>query len=177
MVPSYPEGDIELVAKWVVSLDSKMQKNQINKALLKKYQQALDSVDRTSNQPDLPNNYKFLFYELQGLIYEAKGKHKKADQFIKDAVVLKGDDELLSRWGREIAQNLTPEHHFVNPLLTLVQFVLVAVWIGLLLKSQNVIWGLPDGFGSADEINAVGLAIVTLVPAIGIQAFKIHSTY
>ncbi len=59
-----------------------------------------------------------------------------------------------------------------NKLLTAIQIALVLAWVLLTWKVEPVAWKIPTGFITIDQIWGLGIAILTLVPAISLQKFK-----
>lgn len=63
-----------------------------------------------------------------------------------------------------------------NKIITMMQIVLVIAWITLTWKVEPIAWNIPTGFINLDQIWALIMAIITIVPAFVLQNYKSESS-
>lgn len=102
------QKDFQTLQKAIHSIEHKADTSQLKESEIAKYQHFLDRLARKYQNDESLGTQRFMLYELQAMIWQARGDNEHAVSFLQEASSVKGPGEsFISNAGRSWA--LQPE--------------------------------------------------------------------
>lgn len=96
------QKDFQTLERAIHTIEHKADIGQLNDDEIAKYQHFLDRLADKYQEDDTVGSQKFMLYELQAMIWQARGDNDQAVKFLHEAESVKlPDDHFISHAGRE----------------------------------------------------------------------------
>ncbi|HEX7633331.1 MAG TPA: hypothetical protein VF401_03325 [Candidatus Saccharimonadales bacterium] len=139
------DKDFEHLHQLIRQLEQQADANSLSEEDLKAYQQHLDTLAHTYQTDETAGSQRFMLYELQALIWQARGDNDKAVEFLQEASALMApNDTFVSKgaqqWYEQQAAQEPASVPYRNPVavgvLGLVTFNLYTIYWLIVTKNK-----------------------------------------